>query len=168
MNRSAAALTLALLVSSSVDGAAQRRSNTSGAPGQPLTVSVRLDGKAHESTGAGSCKHTPAASIYDIPAALWMIEYRNPAAREMKQLNLTLWRPKDGSPDQISLAFEAGSSSYRISSGGRAQPAGKAKVKVSPSGSGARFEVKGKDAEGRKVEVMVTCPALAGVEAEGG
>jgi len=168
VNRSALALTLALLASLTVDATAQQRPNTSVAPSKPLTVSARIDGKTYKATGPGSCKHTPAASIYDVPAALWMIEYGNPAGAEIKQLNLTLWRPKNGSSDQVSLSLKTGSSSHRISSGGRAQPVGRATVKVSPSGAGARFELKGKDAKGTKVELTVSCPAFAGVEAEGG
>jgi hypothetical protein len=166
MNRSAPALTLALVVSLAVDGMAQRRPDGS-VSGAPLTLSARIDGKTYKATGPGSCKHASDASIYDLPAALWMVEYGNRAGTKIKQLNLTLWRPKDGSPDQVSLSLETGSSSYRLASGGRA-PTGTATVRLSPMGAGGRFEVKGKDAEGRSVALTVSCPAFAGVEAEGG
>ena len=168
MHPSPLALTLALLVSLAVEATAQRRPDASAASSKPLTLSARIDGKSFKASGPGSCKHTPAASIYDIPAALWMIEYSNRTGAEIKQLNLTLWRPKDGSSDQVSLSFETSSSSHRISSGGRAEPAGSATVKLSPSGSGGRFELKGKDAEGTNMELTITCPAFAGIEAEGG
>jgi hypothetical protein len=168
VNRSALVLTLALLVSLTLDATAQQRPNTSAAPSKPLTVSARIDGKTYEATGPGSCKHTPAASIYDVPAALWMVEYNNPAGDKIKRLNLTFWRPKDGSPDQVSLSLQTGTSSHQISSGGRGQPAGRATVELSPEGSGGRFELKGKDAGGAKVELTVSCPVFAGVEAEGG
>jgi hypothetical protein len=167
MNRSALTLPLALLVCSAADGMAQRRPTAPGEPGKPLTLSARIDGKAYTATGPGSCRHTPEASIYDLPAALWMIEYGNPGGGAIQQVNLTLWKPKDGSSDQISLALEAGSSSYRIASGGKA-PSGSATLKLSPSGAGGRFELKGKDAKGTNIELTVNCPAFAGVEAEGG
>ncbi|HEU4682587.1 MAG TPA: hypothetical protein VFS51_12605 [Gemmatimonadales bacterium] len=131
-------------------------------------MSARVDGKTHNTTGPGTCKHAPEASIYDIPAALWMVEYSGQSGDGIKQLNLTLWRPKDGSSDQVSLALQTSSSSHRISAGGKAEPVGSATVKLSPYGAGSRFELKGKNAEGTKVEVAIDCPAFVGVEAKGG
>ena len=168
MNRSALTLSLALLVCSAADGIAQRRPTAPVATGKPLALSARIDGKGYEAAGQGSCKHTPDASIYDLPAALWLIQYGNPSGGEIKQLNLTLWKPKDGSSDQVSLSLETGRSSHRISSGGKAQPAGSATVTVSPLGSDGRLDLKGKDVEGRKIELTVNCPVFAGIEAEGG
>lgn len=167
--RSAFVFTIALLAFPRGEAAAQRRAPTGSAEvSQPLTVSARVDGKTYETSGPGSCRHEPAASIYDVPAALWMVEYGNRAGDRIKQLHLTLWRPKDGSSDQVSLSLETSSSSHRISSGGKGEPVGSATVKLTPKGSGGRFELKGKDAAGAKVELTISCPAFAGVEAEGG
>ncbi|HEX7336927.1 MAG TPA: hypothetical protein VF252_06940 [Gemmatimonadales bacterium] len=168
MNPFALPLALALLLSAPVDGMAQRRSDASTAPGNPVTLSGSIGGKAYRTSGPGTCKHAPDASIYDLPAALWMIEFANPRGPEIRQLNLTLWKPKDGSPYQVSLALETGSASHHISFGGKREPVGSATVKLTPSGSGGRFELKGRDAEGAKVELSISCPAFAGVEAEGG
>jgi hypothetical protein len=167
--RSAFVLTIALLASPRVEAAAQRQAPTGSAEaGQPLTVSARVGGKTYEASGPGSCRHEPDASIYDVPAALWMVEYGNQAGDRIKQLNLTLWRPKDGSPDQVSLSLQTSASSHRISAGGKGEPVGSATVKLTPKGSGGRFDLKGKDADGDKVEVTISCPAFAAVEAEGG
>ena len=168
MYRSTSALTLALLVSLAVDGMAQRRTGTSGVPGGPLTLSARIDGRTYKAMGPGSCKHTSDASIYDVPAALWMVEYGNSAGGDIKRLNLTLWKPKGGSADQVSLSLETGRSSHRINSGGKARSVGSGTVTVSRLGSGGRLNLKGKDAKGKKIELTVKCPAYAGVEAEGG
>jgi hypothetical protein len=168
LNPSRLALTLALLGSLTMDATAQRRPGASPGTGEPLIVSVRIGGKAYEGTGPGSCKHAPEASIYDIPAALWMVEYSNRTDDRIRQVNLTLWRPKDGSSDQVSLTLETISSSHRISSGGKAEPVGSATVKLSPYAAGSRFELKGRDGEGATVELSISCPAFAGIEAEGG
>ena len=165
MNRTALALTLVLFVSVTVDAGAQRKRVASVAP---LTVSARIDGKNYGATGPGTCRHAPTASIYATPAALWMIEYGSPSSAGIKRLNLTLWRPKDGSPDQVSLALVTSSSTHRINSVGKRQPEGGATVRLSPQGTGGRFELKGKDAGGAYVELTVACPVLTGVEAEGG
>jgi hypothetical protein len=168
VNRSTLALTLALLVASTVDGTAQRRPGASVAPSKPLSVSARIDGKTYEATGPGRCKHASEASIYDIPAALWMVEYGDQSSDRIKQLSLILWRPEDGSSDQISLSLQVGTASHRIESGGKGPSVGSAAVNLIPVGSGGRFELKGKDAEGKKVELTIGCPAFTGVEAEGG
>jgi hypothetical protein len=131
-----------------------------------VSVSAQVGGKSYGATGAGSCRHSPSASIYDVPAALWMVEQSGEGA--IKSVHLTLWRPKDGSSDQVSLSLQTRSSSHVISSGGKAEPVGDATVKLLPLGPGGRFELKGKDGAGAKVQVIITCPAFTGVEAEGG
>lgn len=159
---------LALLASGVQDAAAQRR-----APGQPVTesseldVSARVGTKTYAANVAGTCKHEPSASIYDVPAALYMVESQG-GEGGIKGLNLTLWRPKNGSADQVSLSLDAGSSSYRIDVNPRDKPVGEATVQLKPAGPGGTFELKGKDAKGTPLNVTINCPTFAGIEAEGG
>jgi hypothetical protein len=150
-----------LLAAVADDVAAQRTGGTIG-------VSANVGRKSFEASGPGTCRHSPSASIYDVPAALWMVELARSDDRPVKQVNLTLWRPKDGSPDQVSLSLETSSSSHQLSVGGKAEPLGSGTVKLSPAASGGRFELKGKDSKGTSIELSITCPAFAGVEAEGG
>jgi hypothetical protein len=145
------------------DLAAQR----SGAPG-PVNVAVRIDGKSHEASGAGSCRHTPNASIYDVPAALWMAEYGGGEKGAISSVNLTLWRPKNGNPEQLSLSVSTRSSSHRISVGGRGEQVGSGKAEIIPEGAGGRLQVQGKDDSGKALQLVITCPVFAGVQAEGG
>lgn len=156
------------IIAGACDGAAQRRPASEGTSGESVKISGRVANKTLDASGVGRCKHAPDASIYAVPAALWLVEYSSPEAGQLKQLNLTLWRPKDGSPDQISLSLETGSTSHRVNIGGPGQQVGSGSVKFSPSGGGGRFEFKGKDAGGTALEVGISCPAFAGVEAEGG
>jgi hypothetical protein len=166
--RSALILGLSMILGA-CDSAAQRRPNPDARDnGKSVTISGRVGGKTLNASGVGRCKHAPEASIYDVPAALWMVEYSTPDNGQLKQLNLTLWRPKNGGPDQISLAAETGSGSHRVNIGGRQKQEGSGTVKLSPSGAGGRFEFKGKDAAGTSLEVEISCPEFAGVEAEGG
>lgn len=133
-----------------------------------VSVSAKVGGKTYESAGAGSCKHAPQASIYGVPAALWRVEYTGAGDGGLKGANMTLWRPENGSAEQLSLALETRSSSHRINVGGRAERVGSGKASLSPDGPGGRFEIKGKDAAGVALEIVIKCPAFAGVEAEGG
>lgn len=157
------------MIAGAGDGTAQRRPNPEASDnGKSVNIAGRVADKTFDANGVGRCRHAPEASIYDVPAALWLVEYSNPDDAQLKQLNLTLWRPKNGGPDQISLSFETGSASHLVNTGGRGKQAGSGRVTLSPSGAGGRFEFKGKDAAGTRLEVVISCPAFAGVEAEGG
>ena len=148
---------------------AQRR-----APGQPVTESTEVDisgqlgSKSYSSSIAGTCKHEPSASIYDVPAALYMVEAQGAEGSQIKQLNLTLWRPKNGSADQVSLSLQVGSSSSRIDVNPRSKAVGGATVELKPTGSGGTFELKGKDDKGKTLNLTISCPTFAAVEAAGG
>jgi hypothetical protein len=86
----------------------------------------------------------------------------------VKSMNLTLWKPKNGSPQQFSFSLDAGSSTHRIDVGGRGDQVGSGKAAVIATGAGGRIEISGKDDSGKAIELVVHCPAFGGVEAEGG
>jgi hypothetical protein len=167
--RSALIMGLWMIAGGAGEGAAQRRPNPEASGnGKSVNISGQVGNKAFDAKGVGRCRHASEASIYDVPAALWLVEYSNPGDAQLKQLNLTLWRPKDGSPNQISLSVQTGSASHHVNIGGRGTQAGSGTVTLSPSGAGGRFEFTGKDSAGTRLEVAISCPAFAGVEAEGG
>jgi hypothetical protein len=140
----------ALLLTSLIahDGAAQRRAvgqqPSSEPPATQIHVVARLGAKSYSSTVPGSCKHEPEATIYDVPAALWTVEASGAEGSSVKQLNFTLWRPKNGSADQISLSLDAGSKPTRIDVNPRNKPVGSGKVRLTPGGSGGKIELTGK------------------------
>jgi hypothetical protein len=174
MRRSAAGIVATLLLLAGVpDGAAaQRRTpavEPAGPPGQTsVTIEAKIDGKRYRASGRGDCRHAPEASIRDVPASLWMVHYTNPRAGGLKQLSMTLWRPKDDGPDQLSLLLDTKSGSHRIETGQEGKSAGQGSVTVLPSGPGGRLEITGKEAEGKPVQVTIDCSVFSGVEAEGG
>ncbi len=162
---------LALLCSPSSEAAAQRltpqsRADRDAAP--TLTISGKVGGKNHQASGPGTCSHAPDASIRGVSASLWMVQFSAGDGAGVKQLNLTLWRPKDGGPDQVSLVFDTKSGSHRVETGSTAENQGEATVVVLPNGPGGRFEISGKDGDGKPMQVTIDCPTFAGIEAEGG
>jgi hypothetical protein len=165
MDRFAAMAVLASLAGFSPEAAAQRLD--APAESAAITVAARIGGKSYQGSGTGSCRHEREASIHDVSAALWMVQYTGQAGA-VTQLSLTLWRPKDGSPDQLSLTLETGSGSHRIETGGKGKNRGEGSVTFLPSGPGGRLEISGKEAGGKRVQITVDCPAFVGVEAEGG
>src|SRR5215210_9363730 len=91
------------------EAAAQRHATGQSADTDASKVHVvaHVGTKSYTGTVPGTCKHEPSAAIYDVPAALYMVEAQGASGSDIKQLNLTLWRPKNGSADQISLSLEA-------------------------------------------------------------
>jgi hypothetical protein len=172
MSRTALAPTLFFMTIALSDAAAQRKTPQHQPPndsvGGQFGVTARLGSKTYSSTLPGSCKHEPSGSIYDVPAALWLVEGSGSERSEIKQLNLTLWRPKDGSADQISLFIDAGSGAHRIELSPRRKPSGSATVRLQPQGPGGRFELSGKDSSGVRVNLTISCPTFEAVEAAGG
>jgi hypothetical protein len=156
-------LTSGLILGTACQAAAQKEVD----PGN-LNISATVGGKAYQSEGVGTCKHEPDAAIYNVPAALWMVEQDGSADASIKSLRLTVWRPKDGSPEQISLNLTTRSGSHRIDVGGRGDQVGSAKMSLAKSGAGGRFELKGRDQAGSSIDLLISCPAFAGIEAEGG
>jgi hypothetical protein len=172
MPRLAWTTTLALLSSLTSEAAAQRRKSLQASDDArlalTLNVSAEIGGKTYQASGAGSCRHAPEASIRGVSASMWMVEYGGGDGGAITQLNLTLWRPKDGSPDQVSLALDGKGGSHRVETGSGEENRGEAAVVILPNGPGGRFEIKGKNAAGKRMQLTIECPAFTGVEAEGG
>jgi hypothetical protein len=133
-----------------------------------LTIGGTVAGKPLQVSGSGSCRHAPDASIRGVSASMWMVEYRGSGDAAVKQLNLTLWRPKDGSPDQLSLSLESKSGDHRIETGGKGKHKGEGTVTILPSGPGGRLELLGKDQKGKPLQISIDCPSFGDVEAAGG
>lgn len=166
-------VTLLILLPGLAGTAVAQRKPQPAAPGASvgptiLNLAGKIGGKSFQATGSGTCRHAADASIRGVSASLWTVQYGGSAEGSLKQLNLTLWRPKDGSPDQLSLALETSSGSHRIDTGTADEPKGEGTVTILPSGPGGRLEISGKDSEGKRIQMTIDCPAFAGVEAEGG
>ena len=172
MSRTALAATLLFMSIAVGDAAAQRRTAQPHPTNDPASgqfhVSARLGSKTYTSSLPGTCKHEPSGSIYDVPAALWMIEGSGADGSEIKQLTLTLWRPKNGSADQISLSIDTGPGPHRIELSPRGKPLGSASVRLQPQGAGGRIELTGKDSNAMPINLTISCPTFEAVEAAGG
>ena len=161
---------VALLCSLNSEAAAQRKAQrpTGGDAAPTLTISGKVGGKNYQASGPGSCRHAPDASNRGVAASLWMVQFGGGDDSAIKQLNLTLWRPKDGGSDQVSLALDTKSGSHRVETGSTGEDRGDATVVILPNGPGGRLEISGRDGEGKPMQVTIDCPAFAGIEAEGG
>jgi hypothetical protein len=172
MLRYALMASLVFLPAMSSSAFAQQRDRPGQAspPADDITVSIvaKAGGKSYQASGRGACQHAQDASIRGVSASLWIVQYAGSGSGGLKQLDLTLWRPKDGDADQLSLSLETGSGSHRISTGGPGESAGEGTVTILPSGPGGRLEVSGKEANGKPIQVTIDCSAFADVAADGG
>src|SRR5882672_8935978 len=95
-------------------------------PAEDITVSIaaKAGAKSYEASGPGTCQHAPDASIRGASASLWVVHFAGSGQAGIKQLNLTLWRLKDGDSDQLSFSLETKSGEHRIEAGGPGESAG--------------------------------------------
>src|SRR6266511_4017651 len=64
-----------------------------------LEGSLKVGGEVYGAKGQGSCTHAPKASIYGILAEMWSVRQQG----EGRSVQLTLWKPSDGSAGMFSL-----------------------------------------------------------------
>lgn len=88
---------------------------------------------------------------------------------EVRQVALSVWpgRNADGTQELTFSAF-AGGLSTSIQTRRGAQSYGRGGVRVTRTGAGARFEVQGRDVQGRAVQATIDCAAVRRPEASGG
>jgi hypothetical protein len=142
----------------------------STSPAEEITVSIaaKAGGKSYTASGPGTCQHAPDASVRGASASLWTVQFAGSGKGGLKQLNLTLWRLKDGDSDQLSFSMETKSGTHRIETGSPGESVGEGTVTILPSGPGGRLEVSGKEADGKPIQVTIDCSAFADVAADGG
>jgi hypothetical protein len=169
MQRSLMVAALGLLPCWATAGSAQQLTP----PGASLSaahvvITGAVGNKKLQASGPGTCRHAPEASLRGASASMWMVQFQGPPDAGVGSLNLTLWRFKDGSPDQLSLALESGSGTHRIATSNPDEKKGEATVTILPNGPGGRLELSGKKADGKPIQLTIDCPAFSGIEAEGG
>jgi hypothetical protein len=136
---------------------------------QDITVNIaaKAGGKSYQASGRGRCQHAQDTTMAGAAASLWTVQYAGAGQGGVKQLNLTLWRLKDGDSDQLSFSLETKSGTHRIETGRQGESAGEGTVTILPSGPGGRLEVSGKDARGKALQISIDCSAFADVAAKG-
>lgn len=144
---------------------AQRRAPGQAPSKQAITVSLKVDGQAYESREPGSCTHAPTASIYSIVSEMWSVQQSSGG----RSLALTVWRPKDGSADMLTLSASSGNSSHQVSTvrGGNAT-SGSGRVTLDRSSGGGTFTIDAKTRDGAVISGTIKCDAFAPHVAEGG
>lgn len=134
----------------------------------PLEITAEVGGKTYRASGVGECQHTTEASIYQVPAALWVARYNPEDGADLEDVNLTIWEPKAGGPAQVNLSIGIEGDSHRIATVKGGELEGKGTGAVQRSGEGGTLTVRGESGEGAPVRVSVSCSAFTVPIAEGG
>jgi len=143
---------------------AQRRAPGEVQANQAIQASLKVGGGTYQSTAAGKCTHAPVASIFNTVAEMWTVQQN----ADGRSLALTLWKPKDGSGDMVTLAVTSGTGSHQISTVRGGSPTGSGKVTLEKAGNGGTFAVDAKTSNGTAISGMIKCDAFAPHTAEGG
>ncbi len=131
-----------------------------------VVVGAEIDGRRFASRGWGECRHAADASIYGMPSSMWLVQFSGNT--EVRSVSLTLWRPKSGEADQLSLSITTPRGTARITTVQGGQTVGSGSVELELADEGGRLRVDGRDAEGNAVEVEVECDRFMTLEAVGG
>lgn len=133
----------------------------------PVAIQLQVGGGAYTIAGQGTCHHAAQASIYDVPAEQWSVQHRDGS----RSLALTLWRPKAGGGDMLSLAVTDGTTSHRVNTvkgGGAQSVSGTGTVTLTPAEKGGTFKVDATTSSGAKITGTVRCEAFTAPVVAGG
>jgi hypothetical protein len=97
-------------------------------------------------------------------AELWSVQQ----SQDGRSLTLSFWKPKDGSPDMVTLSVRNGSASHEVNTVKGATAAGSGKVTFAKSGDGGTFTVDARSKEGAAITGTIRCEAFGRHTAEGG
>lgn len=122
----------------------------------PIAVALQVGSESYQSVAPGSCHHTAQASIYDVVAEQWSVEQ----AEGSRSFTLTLWHPKNGPGDMISLALTTGGKQHvvdTVKAGSKTQVRGSGTATLTPTGSGGTFTVNAVGTDGVKITGTIKC-----------
>jgi hypothetical protein len=144
---------------------AQRRAPGQAQANQTIQVSLNAGGSTFQSSAPGKCTHAPVASIFNTVAEMWSVQQ----SAQGRSLSLTLWKPKDGSAEMITLSVNSGNVSHQVNTvRGGSSTSGSGKVTLKAAGTGGTFSVDAKTSSGAAITGTITCDAFAPHMAEGG
>jgi len=145
--------------------AQQRRVPHQAQPKPTVEVSLKVGGQTYQFSGPGRCTYAPTASIYQTVSEMWSAQQ----AAEDRSLALSVWKPKDGSGEMVTLSLASGNTSHDVSTVRGGGPAsGSGKVTFEKSGAGGRFILDLKTNKGSAITGTIKCGAFAQHVAEGG
>jgi hypothetical protein len=133
-------------------------------------VDVTFNGRRYDRKVEAQCEFDERATP-GSPRVQWNVLFPpfgvTPEPAPLRKFSLAIWNPSSsGRAAPFSFAINANGESPMIQTYGR--PAGSGTVRVRRDGPGAKFEVSGTDARGRKIAATIECSQVRKPEATGG
>ena len=129
-----------------------------------IEVSLKTGAAPYAAKGPGSCTHAPKASIYNIPAQLWSVRQESGE----RSVQLTVWKPADGSSVMFSVAVNGPAQRTSISTVRGGQVTGSGTVTLAAAAKGGTFTVDAKTIKGESITGTIKCEAFTPHIADGG
>ena len=131
-----------------------------------VEIAATVDGTRHALKTTGQCTYTDAASIHDVPAAMWHATVRADG-QPLSYVNLTIWEFKDHST-QASLGLQVRGEFRHLSTVKGATLVGSGISGAARVGEGATLTLDGKDNRGDAIGLEVRCRKTTTPVEEGG
>jgi hypothetical protein len=131
-----------------------------GAPPH-LSIIARVGGKVYPVEGSGECSTSSESTIYDVPATQWHAAYDGGGRAELGNVNVTVWRPKAGGADQVTLYLTAAGRTHRIATVAGGERIGRATASARSEGDGGTLVVEGVSGDGTAIKLELRCSAFS-------
>src|SRR5690349_8141193 len=100
-----------------------------------IDVALTVGGVSYTAKAPGECNYSTESTIFELPATMW-------AARQHegnRNVNFTLWHPKKGGGDMLTLFVTIGNKTHRVNTvkvGSHADVQGSGQATFEKSGAG--------------------------------
>lgn len=146
---------------------AQMRRQPGQAAGVPVEVALQVGANKYNASGQGECKSAESGSIYGILASQSSVSHGEGG----KSLHLTLWQPKNGPAEMMTLFISVAGKRYNVDTvkaPAKRDTKGSGHTKLQRNGAGAVFTVDAVAGGGEKISGTIKCGSFMPIEAEGG
>lgn len=122
-----------------------------------VNLVARVGKRVIPAAGPGQCSTSSESTIYDVPATQWHGIYEGPDHSALEHVNVTVWQPRAGGPDQMTLYLTLQGKTHRISTVKGGETHGRATASARRQGSGGTLLVDGATDEGTPIRLEFIC-----------
>ena len=126
-----------------------------------VSLVAKVGGRVVPAEGSGECYTSAESTIYDVPATQWHATFNGPKNSDLQNVNVTVWRPKAGGPDQVTLFLTLANETHRIATVTGGELIGRATASALGEGAGGTLLVEGSTKDGTPIRLELRCSAFS-------
>jgi hypothetical protein len=126
-----------------------------------VSLVAKVGGRVIPAEGSGECYTSAESTIYDVPATQWHATFHGSRTSELQNVNVTVWRPKAGGPDQVTLFLTLANDTHRIATVTGGELIGRATASARGEGDGGTLLVEGATKDGTPLRLELRCSAFS-------